>query len=158
MGIIGTVSGFAGGLNWIRIALIATIAVMLFGAGYQYSNTRHAKQEAKQARATAETIAEMSREHADNMRALALVGAEKEREFTKDIAEIGIHRDALLEQIADAELTKPVAEVRVEACLEGDEEDVQIVVANPFDDSFRMFWNQASRNLRSAGSEGTDPE
>ena len=159
MGIVGTVSGIAGGLNWIRIALVATIAIMIFGAGYQYSNTRHAKQEAKQAHKTAETIAEMSRQHADDMRTLALVGAEKERIFTADIAEIKIHESALLEQIENAQLTKPVAEVRIEACMESDgESDVQIVIANPFSDSFRLFWNQASRNLRPSGSEGTDPD
>lgn len=159
MGIIGTVGKFAGGLNWIRIALIVTIAIMIFGAGYQYSNTKHAKQEAKQAMKTAETIAEMAREHADNMRALALIGAEKERVFSADIAEIKIHETALIEQIKNAQLTKPVAEVRVEACMETDgESDVQIVIANPFSDSFRLFWNQASRNLRPSGSTGTDPD
>jgi len=157
MGIIGTVGGFASGLNWIRIALVSGIAVLIFGAGYQYSNTKHAKQDAKQAHKAAETIAEMSRKHADDMRALAVVAADKSREFSADIAEIGLHRDALIEIIETTELTKPVAEVRVEACLEGDE-DVQIIVANPFNDSFRLLWNQASRNLRSSGSSGTDPD
>ena len=157
MGVFGTVTKFAGGLNWIRIGLIAIIAVMLFGAGYQYSNTKHAKQEAKQARATAEEIAELSRQHADQMRALAMVAADKSREFTKDIDEIELHRDALIEQIENAQLTKPVAEVRVESCHKGDN-DESIVVANPFSDSFRLLWNQASRNLRPSGSDGADPD
>ena len=157
MGVFGIVSKFAGGLSWIRVALIATIVVMIFGSGFQYSNTRHAKQDAKQAHATAEKIAEMSRQHADDMRALALIGADKEREFTSDMDEIEIHRDALIEQIKTVELTKPVAEVRVEACLKGDEEDVQIIVANPFTDSFRVLYNQASRNLRPSGSTGANP-
>lgn len=159
MGIIGTVGKVAGGFNWIRIALIATIAVMIFGAGYQYSNTKHAKQEAKQAHKTAETIAQMSMDHADDMRRLALIGAENKRLFSADIAEIKIHESALLEQIAAAELTKPVSEVRIEACMETDgESDVQIVIANPFSESFRLFWNQASRNLRPSGSDGADPD
>ena len=158
MGIIGTVGKFAGGMNWIRIALIATIAVMVFGAGFQYSNTRHAKQDAKDAKVTANEIARLSREHTDKMRELALFGADKERVFTSDIAEINLHRDALLEQIQTAQLTKPVEEVRIEACLKSENENVQIVVANPFTDSFRVLYNQAARNLRPSGSAGTDPE
>lgn len=149
MGIIGS--------GWIRYALIAVIAVLVFGAGYQFSNTQHAKQDAKDAKVVANEIARLSREHTDKLRELALVGADKERIFTSDIAEINLHRDALLEQIQTAQLTKPVAEVRIEACLEGDE-DVQIVVANPFSDSFRVLWNQAARNLRPSGSTGADPE
>lgn len=157
MGIIGTVGKVAGGLNWIRIALIATIAVMLFGAGYQYSNTRHAKQDAKDAIATANEIARITREHNDKMRELALVSADKQRAFLSDIDEIEIHRDALLEQIQAAQLTKPVSEVRIESCVKGEENEI-IVVANPFSDSFRVLWNQASRNLRPPGSTGTDPD
>ena len=151
MGIIGSIGG-----GWIRYALIGVIAVLVFGAGYQYSNTRHAKQDAKDAKVTANEIARLSREHTDELRRLAIIGADKERVFTSDIAEIGIHRDALIEQIETAQLTKPVAEVRIEACVQGDE-DVQIVVANPFTDSFRVLHNQAARNLRPSGSTGADP-
>lgn len=159
MGIFGTVGKFAGGLNWIRIALVCGIAVLIFGAGYQYSNTRHAKQDAKDARATAQEIARLSREHADEMRTLALAAAEKTKIFTADLAEIEIHRDALIEQIENTQLTKPVGEVRIEACMETDgESDVQIVVANPFDDAFRVLYNQAARNLRPPGSTGADPD
>jgi len=152
MGILGIVGGF----NWVRIGLYAVIVVLIFGAGYQYSNTKHAKQDAKDAAATANEIARLTREHTDKLRALALVGADKQREFMKDINETEIHRDALLEQIATAQLTKPVEEVRVEACFEGDENEI-IVVANPFSDSFRVLYNQASRNLRPSGSTGADP-
>jgi len=158
MGIVGTVGKFAGGLNWIRIGLIAVIAVMLFGAGYQYSNTKHAKKEAENAKATANEIARLSREHTEKLRALALVAAGKEITLNKDLDEIAIHRDALLEQIKTAEMTKPVSEVRIESCVAGDDENVQIVVANPFSDSFRVVWNQAARNLRPSGSTGTDPD
>lgn len=156
MGVLGTVGKFAGGLNWIRVGLIAVIAVLIFGAGYQFSNTKHAKKDAATARATSLKIAELSREHAEEMRAMALVAADKDRQFTRDIAEIETHREALIEQIRTVALTKPIPEIRVEACLEGDE-DVQIVVANPFNDSFRLFWNQASRDLRSPGSTGANP-
>lgn len=159
MGIIGTLGKRASGLNWVRIGLIAVIAVMLFGAGYQYSNTKHAEQDAEDAAATAKEIARLSREHTDKMRELALVGAEKERLFSADIAEIETHRDSLIEIIETTELTKPAAEVRVEACMKMDgESDVQIVVANPFDDSFRVLYNQAARNLRPSGSAGADTD
>jgi hypothetical protein len=153
VGIFGTV---ASGLNWIRIGLIAVIAVMLFGAGYQYSNTRHAKQDAKDAAATANEIARLSNEYTAKMRELALVAAENNRLMSADFAEIEMHRDSLIEIIETTELTKPVAEVRVESCIKGEENEI-IVVANPFSDSFRVLYNQASRNLRPSGSEGADP-
>ena len=146
-----------GGLNWIRIALIATIAVSIFGLGYQYSNTKHAERDARNAKITAQMIAKLSREHAEEMQELAAVAAEKERLFTADIAEINLHRDALIESIRAAQLTKPVAGVRVEECFTGEENET-IVVANPFSDSFRLFWNQAARNLRPSGTAGADPE
>jgi hypothetical protein len=154
---MASITGIVGGLNWIRIGLVATIAVLIFGAGYQYSNTKHAEQDAKDAAATAQKIAELSQQHAAEMQELAAVAAEKERLFAADIAEINLHRDALIESIRAAQLTKPVAEVRVEECFKG-EQNENIVVANPFSDSFRVLWNQTARNLRPSGSTGTDPE
>ena len=47
MGIFRTVTKFAGGLNWIRIALIAGIAVSIFGLGYMYANQKHAEHAAE---------------------------------------------------------------------------------------------------------------
>lgn len=161
MGIIGLVGGARtalAGLNLVRVGLIGALAAALFIGGCMYSNTKHAEKATAQAERTAETIAELSRQHTTELARLAAVGAEKERLFSADIAEINTHRDALIEQIRVVALSKPPADVRVEACLESDDEDVRIVLANPFSDSFRLLWNQASRNLRPAGSAGADPD
>jgi hypothetical protein len=156
MAILGLLSGAraaVSGINLIRVGLIAGLAAALFVGGCMYSDKKHAERDAQRATETAAEIARLSQEHAEKMRQLAIVAADNERAFNADIDEIRVHRDALLEQIRVVALTKPPPEVRIEACLEGDE-DVQIVVANPFSDSFRVLWNQASRDIRPAGSTG----
>jgi len=133
------------GLNWIRIALIAGMAVSIFGLGYMYANQKHAEHEADvQKQITAAVVA---KEKA--LREEFAVTLERERvarlSLQNDLTQIREHRDSLLDRIEDAELTKPVADISCEGVLENNDENVRVVLANPFTDDFVSLWNDASR-------------
>lgn len=133
------------GLNWIRIALLAGIAVSIFGLGYMYANQKHAEHEADvQKQITAAVVA---KEKA--LRDEFAVTLERERvarlSLQNDLTAIRENRDRLLDRIDEMELTKPVADINCEGVLETDDENVRIVVANPFGADFVRLWNDASR-------------
>lgn len=143
MGILGIVGKFAGGLNWVRIALIAALAAAIFSMGYLYSDKQHAEHQADVQKAITEAISVREKELRDEF-AIRLTEEETARsELQSNFDVIRIHRDTLIAGVRNLQLTKPKPEIRVEACLESDNEDVQIVIANPFSESFRSVWNDA---------------
>lgn len=140
----------------IRFLLIGALAGALFIGGCQYANVKHAEHEADVERQTtvliAEKVAEMNAEFAirieeENVARAALQG---------DLTIIRDHRDSLIEGIRNAQLTKPVDSVNIEACLETEDENIKLVVANPFTIEFVSLYNDASQ----AGGlgEATGPE
>jgi hypothetical protein len=159
MGVFGTVTKFAGGLNWIRIALIAGIAVSIFGLGYMKASQVHAKHEAdEQKRITAALVAKEAELREIFTAQLAAEDAARNA-LQKDLTGIRSHRDSLIAAIRNAQLTKPVSEVRIESCMETDgESDVQIVIANPFGADFVGLWNDASRGRLSAADTDTETD
>jgi hypothetical protein len=146
------------GLNWIRIALIAGMAVSIFGLGYMKASQVHAKHEADvQKEITAAVVAKEK-----ELREEFAVRMETERvarlSLQNDLTMIRESRDTLLDRIEEMELTKPVADIRCEGVLENDDDSVQIVLANPFTADFVSVWNDASRG-RLPGTDtdtGTD--
>ena len=153
MGFFGIFSGvgkFLGG-NWIKIASIAGIAASIFGMGYMKASAVHAGHAADFEKAKVVAIAAREKELRDEFAVrveeeeAARITNEAEREALR------VHRDSLIETIKHAQLTKPVTAVRVEACMESDNEDIQIVLANPFSESFRELWNNGSRGPAQLG-------
>jgi hypothetical protein len=157
MGILSTVGGFFGGLNWIRIALIAALAATIFGMGYMYAGKKHAEHEADVQKAITEAVAEKEKELRREYEARLEEESLARAALFTDLEAIRDHRDSLIDGIRRAQLTKPVSEVRVEACLEGDD-DVQVVIANPFSDDFVRLWNDGSRGRLSGADPGTETD
>jgi len=143
------------GFNWIRVALIAGIAVSIFGLGYMYASQKHAEHAADvQKEITAAVVAKEKQLRAEFDVRLAAEG-EARLSLQNDLTGIREHRDSLIESIRNAQLTKPVGEINIEGCMEMDgESDVQIVIANPFGADFVSLWNDASRGRVS----GADPD
>jgi hypothetical protein len=153
MGFFGFFSGvgkFLGG-NWIRIVLIAGLAASIFGMGYMKASAVHAEHAADFEKAKVVAIAAREKELRDEF--AVRVGEEEAARITNESERnaLRIHRDSLIEAIKRTQLTKPVTAVRVEACMESDNEDVQIVIANPFNESFRELWNDGSRGTARLG-------
>jgi hypothetical protein len=146
------------GFNWIRIALIAGMAVSIFGLGYMYASQKHAEHAADVQKEI--TAAVVAKEKA--LRAEFEVRLEAERvarlSLQNDLTVIRENRDRLLDRIDEMELTKPVSEVRCEGLMENDDENVRVVLGNPFTADFVSVWNDASRG-RLPGTDtdtGTD--
>ena len=145
------------GLNWMRIGLIAGIAVSIFGMGYMKASAVCAEAEAEYEREKAVAIADRVKElNAEwNIR---LHEEETARAILQgDLSVIRQHRDSLIEGIRAVQLTKPIEDVNIEACLETDDENVKLVIANPFSNDFRRLWNDASRGVGGPG-ETARPE
>ena len=145
------------GLNWMRIGLYAGLASAIFGMGYMKSNANHAEAEAEYERAKAVAIADRVKElnaewnvrlHEEETARAVLQG---------DLTIIRTHRDSLIEAIRNTQLTRPIEDVNIEACLETDDENVKLVIANPFTPAFIGVWNDASRGIGGPG-ETAGPE
>ena len=146
------------GFNWIRIALIAGMAVSIFGLGYMYANQKHAEHDADTQKAITAAVVAKEKELRDEF----AVKLEAERvarlSLQNDLTVIRENRDRLLDRIDEMELTKPVSEVRCEGLMENDDENVRVVLGNPFTADFVSVWNDASRG-RLPGTDtdtGTD--
>ncbi len=142
------------GFNWIRILLIAGMAASIFGLGYMYANQKHAEHEADvQKQITAAVVA---KEKALREEFAVRLAEEEDARLSlqNDLTVIRENRDQLIEAVRLAQLTKPVSEINIEECMETDDEDVRIVLANPFGDDFVRLWNDASRGRLS----GTDTD
>lgn len=141
------------GSLWARLAVAGVACAAIFIAGMFYANWKNAEDDVEIQKLITAAVAarekELKDEHA--LRVEEETGARIELQDDLDI--IRKHRDSLIEGIRVAQLTKPVAEVRVEACLESDDEDIQVVVANPFDDAFRVLWNNAGTRPVRTGSD-----
>lgn len=154
MAILSVLKGF----NWIRIALIAGMAVSIFGLGYMYSNQKHAEHTADVQKEITARIVAREAELRDEFAARLAVESAARNALQKDLTTIRNNRNELLDRIDEMELTKPVADIRCEGVLENDDESVQIVLANPFTADFVRMWNDASRG-RLPGTDtdaGTD--
>lgn len=140
-GILALLKGF----NWIRILLIAGIAVSIYGLGYMKASAVHAKHEADvQKEITAAVVAKEKQ-----LREEFLVRLDVERAartmLENDMTALRANRDQLIEAVRLAQLTKPVSAITVEGCMETDDENVRVVLGNPFTDDFVRLWNDASR-------------
>jgi len=159
MGIVGLLSGGIGFLkgNWIRLVLLAGIAVAIFGMGYMKASEVHARHDAdKQKAITAEIIRREMQIHEKWL--LRMKNEENARLTLKNNFDtIRDQRDSLLESIRNRDFVKPISNVNVEGCLETDDEDVQVVIANPFNAAFSSMWNDAGSDPTRTDSE-TRPE
>lgn len=154
MAILSVLKGF----NWIRIALIAGMAVSIFGLGYMKASAVHAKHEADVQKEITARIVAKEAELRDEFAARLAVESEARLSLQNDLTIIRNNRNELLTRIGEMELTKPVADIRCEGLLENDDDSVQIVLANPFTADFVRMWNDASRG-RLPGTDtdaGTD--
>ena len=145
---------FLGGLPWAKIGLYSALVTAIFSMGYMKSDANHAEAEAKYERDKAIAIVDRVKElnaewdirlHEEETARAILQG---------DLTVIQKHRDSLIDGIRNAQLTKPADSVTIEACLETDDENVKLVVANPFGLSFVELWNDASRGIGGPGEEG----
>ena len=143
---------FLKGLNWIRILLVAGIAASIFGMGYMKASAVCAEREADYERSKAVAIADRVKElnaewnirlHEEETARVILQG---------DLNVIREHRNSLIEVIQNTQLTKPIEDVNIEACLETDDENVKLVIANPFNPDFIGVWNDASRGVGGPGA------
>lgn len=133
------------GFNWIRIALLAGMAVTIFGMGYLYAGQKHAEHEADvQKEITAAVVAKEKALREEFAVRLAEEEAARSS-LQSDLTVIRENRDRLLDRIDEMELTKPVSEVRCEGLMENDDENVRVVLGNPFTSDFVSLWNDASR-------------
>ncbi len=147
MSYLNIAKAFLGGLNWMKMGLYAALASAIFGMGYMKSNANHAEAEAEYERSKAVAIADRVKElNAEwNVR---LHEEETARVILQsDLTIIRTHRDSLIEAIRNTQLTRPVEDVNIEACLETDDENVRLVIANPFHPDFIRLWNDASRGI-----------
>ncbi len=144
--LIAKVAPFLGKYG-IRIALIAGAAFALFVGGCQYANVKHAEELAEYERQKTIAIVDRVRElnaewnvrlHEEETARAVLQG---------DLTIIRTHRDSLIEAIRNTQLTRPVEDVNIEACLETDDENIKLVIANPFTPGFVGLWNDASRGV-----------
>ena len=142
------------GLNWIRIFLIAGIAASIFGLGYMKASAVHAKHEADVQKEITAAIVAKEAELREEFAARLAVESEARLSLQNDLDALYENRERLLDELAAAELTKPVADIRCEGVLENDDDSVQIVLANPFGADFVRLWNDASRGRL----PGTDPD
>ncbi len=141
----------------VKIILAVATALFLFVGGCQYANVKHAEAEAEYERAKAIAIADRVRElNAEwNVR---LHEEETARVILQsDLTIIRTHRDSLIEAIRNTQLTRPIEDVTIEACLETDNENVKLVIANPLGPNFIRLWNDASRGVGGFG-ETAGPE
>lgn len=140
----------------IRFLLIGALAGALFIGGCQYANVQHAEHAADIEKQKTALIAQRTKELNDEWRA-RLIEEENARvalQFDLDIIQDN-ERD-LLARINELNLTKPVDQVTIESCLENDDENVQLVIANPFNAEFVSVYNDAGRVVRTG--EVTGPE
>lgn len=146
------------GFNWIRIALFAGLAVTIFGMGYLYSDKQHAEHEADVQKQITAAIVAKEAELREEFSARLAVEREARLSLQNDLTVIRENRDSLLDRIDEMELTKPVADIRCEGILENADENVRVVLGNPFTADFVSVWNDASRG-RLPGTDtdtGTD--
>lgn len=156
IGLLAKAAPFLGKYG-IKIALITAAAFALFVGGCQYANVKNAEEwadyERQKAVAIADRVAELNAEW--NIR---LHEEETARVILQsDLNVIREHRNSLIEVIQNTQLTKPIEDVNIEACLETDDENVKLVIANPFNPDFVGVWNDASRGVGGPG-ETTGPE
>ena len=132
----------------VKIALVVAAALALFIGGCQYANVKNAEEwadyERQKAVAIADRVAELNAEwnirlHEEETARAILQG---------DLSVIRKHRDSLIAGIRAAQLTKPIEDVNIEACLETDDENVKLVIANPFSPDFVSLWNDASKGIQ----------
>ena len=142
----------------IRIMLIAGLAGSLFVGGCMYSDKQHAEHAADVERQT--TVAIVEAVEAENARWQARFDEENAAriKLQSDLSAITDHRDALIEGIRNAQLTKPLDDVTIEACLETEDENVKLVVANPFTAEFVGLYNDASKAGGSPEAVGPTPD
>lgn len=143
---------FLKGLNWIRIGLVSAIAVMLFVGGCMYSDRQHAEHAADIERQKNELIAERIAEINAEWRAKLLAEENARIALEFDLSIIRDRERDLLAQIGDLQLTKPPTDDNIEACLETEDENVKLVVANPFSLDFVRLYNDAGRAVRTGDS------
>ena len=156
IGLLAKAAPFLGKYG-IKIALIAAAAFALFVGGCQYANVKNAEEWADYERqktvAIADRVAELNAEwnvrlHEEETARAILQG---------DLNVIREHRNSLIDVIQNTQLTKPIEDVNIEACLETDDENVKLVIANPFNPDFVGVWNDASRGVGGPG-ETAGPE
>jgi len=136
------------GLNWVRIGLITTIAAGLFTSGVLWSDKQHAEHEADFEKAKAVAISALEKKLNDEW--FLRLYAEEDARLTlqSKLATVREHRDSLINEIRNASLVKPIADIRVEACLETEDENVQLVIANPFTVDFTEIWNRGANEVQ----------
>ena len=149
---------FLKGLNWIRIGLITALAVALFVGGCQYANVQHAEHTADIERQKVKAIADRERELNAEWRAKLLVEENARMALQFDLTIIQDREKELLAQIRNTKLTKPSDQVTIEACLESDDENVKLVVANPFNSDFVRLYNDAGRAVRTGEAAGPETD
>ena len=143
----------------VRLALIAALGFSLFVGGCQYANVQHAEAEAEYEREKVAAIASRVKELNDEW-TLRLHEEETARAILQgDLTIIRKHRDSLIDAIRSAQLTKPIEDVTIEACLETDDENVKLVIANPFTLDFVGLWNDASTGtIRATSPAGPETD
>lgn len=149
---------FLKGLNWIRIGLIGGLAGALFVGGCMYSDKQHAEHAADIERQKTVAIAERTAELNAEWRAKLLVEENARIALQFDLSIIQDREKGLLGRIDDLQLTKPADSVTIEACLETEDENIKLVVANPFTAEFVSLYNDSSRAIRAGDTAGPETD
>ena len=132
----------------IRILLLSALATSLFVGGCMYSDKQHAEHAADVERAKALAIADREKELNAEWREKLKIEEDARVALQFDLSVIEDREDELLNRIRNLRLTKPADQANIESCVETDDENVQIVIANPFGPEFVSVWNDASRAVR----------
>lgn len=142
-------------INWTRIALILSIASLLFAGGYQAASIKHAEHaadvEKQKNYEITKRIDEITQLAKDRLKTEQKARAKLQDDFNQ----IRDRESILKHQIREARLIKPVATVNIESCLEvtGENETKSVhIIANPFNVDFVRLYNNSSR---ASGNSGT---
>lgn len=142
----------------IRIALVSALAGALFIGGCQYANVQHAEHLADIEKQKTVAIAERTAELNAEWRAKLLIEENARVALQFDLNIIEDRETELLARIGNLQLTKPVGDANIEACLETEDENVKLVLANPFTAEFVSVYNDSSRAVRAPDTGGPETD
>ncbi len=138
----------------IRIALVFALAGALFIGGCQYANVQHAEHLADIEKQKTVAIAERTAELNAEWRAKLLIEENARMALQFDLNIVEDRETELLARIGNLQLTKTIDQVNIEACLETEDENIKLVIANPFTAEWARLYNDSSRVVRA----GDTPE
>jgi len=139
--VIPGVGGFI--KNYWKPILVVLAMLAVFLAGAKWEEAKYLEERATIAEANAKAIAERERVVRAEYAAQEELDAAARVELQTDLAALRARERSLIEGIRAAQLIKPTSDL---VCEDVEvTEDATIIIANPFDPSFRELWNDASR-------------